>query len=55
MRHEKLIKVIPLIDHQNSDVYPSGGLASQIIVKEKIQCQVVQFLKSNEVFRDVWA
>ncbi len=54
MRHEKLIKVLPVIPHHDDDKYPAGGLASQIIVRNKIECEIVQFLKSNEVFKDVW-
>ncbi len=54
MRHEKLIKILPVIPHKDDDKYPSGGIASQIIVKHTISCQIVKFLKGNETFNSVW-
>jgi len=55
MRQEKLIKIIPVIPHSNDDFYPSGGKASQVIIKQPINCQIVKFLKRGEVFNSVWA
>lgn len=55
MKHHKLVKVIPNIPHRNTDEYPSGGKASQLIVVHPIQCHITNFLKGNEVFRGVWS
>ncbi len=55
MRSEKLIKVLPVVPHQDKTDYIPGGLASQIIVTSKIKCQLVKFLAVNEVFKDVWS
>jgi len=55
MTHIKLIKVLLPIVHDNRDVYPSGGKASQIIITHPIECHVVKFLKPNDLFRGVWS
>lgn len=54
MRKEKLIKVIPKVAHQPQDVYPPGGIASQIIINTPIQCHIVQLLQPNDVFQGCW-
>lgn len=54
MMNEKLVKVITAVGSSKDDIYPSGGKASQIILREKVNCQVVQFLKSNDIFHSVW-
>lgn len=54
MRYHKLIKILPALDHQESDDYPTGGKASQIIITHPVRCQVVQFLKLDDVFHSVW-
>jgi len=54
MRNEKLVKVLPNIPPHENEKYPAGGLASQVIITHPIQCQVVKFLKHNEIFRSVW-
>lgn len=53
MRNEKLIKVLPQIKDPNAE-YPVGGLASQIIIRNEVRCQIVKFLKLNDIFRSVW-
>lgn len=54
MRNEKLIKVLPVIKHQQDDIYPAGGRASQVIIVHPIRCHITTFLKANEIFRGVW-
>ncbi len=54
MRHEKLLKVVPMLGHDDTDLYPPGGRASQIIVSHPIRCKVVKFLNDDDVFRGVW-
>lgn len=55
MRHEKLVKVVPILGHDDNNPPPPGGRASQIIVVQLIRCKVVKFLKNDDdVFRGVW-
>lgn len=54
MKKEKLIKILPNIPNNQSDIYPAGRFASQIIVINPIECQITNYLKNNEIFRGVW-
>lgn len=54
MNNEKLIKIVPVIPHQEGDHYPPGGKAAQLIVTNPILCQVAKFLHIHEVFRGTW-
>lgn len=54
MKYHKLIKILLPIAYLNTDEFPAGGKASQIIVTDPIPCEVVKFLKPNELFQGVW-
>ena len=53
MATRKLVKLVPVLMHNDTYKYPSGGKAPQIIVYQELPCQVLKFLQagSGERFR----